>query len=670
MKPAYDMNILLSHQLIDKHPFFESLKNQKIDELLKLAFEKDYKTQEIVVRQGEVIDSFYLIIEGEVEVAIAQPDSNLLIPIAILKEGDAIGLNSFGLFSQSGVRTATLTAIKDLRLIGWRIDDFHSFLQSHPTFKSSMVHSFEVILRMNLIRQVESFASLPAEKLLYLAKQIKEITVPKGTIIFHQGEIGEKCYLVCSGKVEILLVPEEGPEKQLALIEPFGIFGELAILTRALRNATARMIEDGKLLVLESDQLQELTKHQSTFDSIMTLIVDRCRPIRKAHIEIYHITTQDNEALTILKDPVCGRYFKLSNEGWHLWQLLDGSKNLQSLMVELFTISSNYNIGGIADTLFNLADAGFVHFPDVEIPSNNEDGENLGLYDHFKINLKKLTHLSFTFTNMDDTFTALYEYFGIFYKPLGKFISSTLIFLGIISNFFYLPRAIAEIQVTDHLIVILAAVFFTNLISVFLHELGHGLTTKYFNREVKFIGLKIIWFGLGLVFFVDTSDMWLSNKRSRIIVSLAGPYTDLLIAGLASLLAWVIPQYECALFFYLLALTLYYSVYKNLNPIFENDGYAALKEMFNDPNLIKSAYSELKNINSWHTNRTILIYWSICLLFLIIGILLAFVFQHYLHILFPTILGISSVHLIWIIPSLVILRFFMILRVQFKKFSM
>src|SRR5207237_9439332 len=57
--------------------------------------------------------------------------------------------------------------------------------------------------------------------------------------------------------------------------------------------------------------------------------------------------------------------------------------------------------------------------------------------------------------------------------------------------------------------------------SVFLHELGHALTTKAYGRDVAAAGIGWYWFGP--VAYVATSDMWLAGRRARIAAAAAGP---------------------------------------------------------------------------------------------------------------------------------------------------
>src|SRR5215213_6168061 len=102
------------------------------------------------------------------------------------------------------------------------------------------------------------------------------------------------------------------------------------------------------------------------------------------------------------------------------------------------------------------------------------------------------------------------------------------------------------------------------LVALLVHEAGHAFTTKHFGREVPRVGIGWYWFAP--VAYVDTSDMWLAGRRERILVSLAGPYADLVTGGLAAIVAWFVPSVMLAAALWQFALVSYIGVLVNLNP--------------------------------------------------------------------------------------------------------
>jgi Zn-dependent protease len=127
------------------------------------------------------------------------------------------------------------------------------------------------------------------------------------------------------------------------------------------------------------------------------------------------------------------------------------------------------------------------------------------------------------------------------------------------------------------------------VIGIFLHEAAHAFTVKAFGRRVNRCGIGWYWFSP--VAFVDTSDMWLGSRRQRILVSLAGPYANLVLAGAASLIALAVSSDVAAACLWSLALPNLLAALTNLNPLLEFDGYHVLSDVLDRPNLRSAAMS-------------------------------------------------------------------------------
>jgi CRP-like cAMP-binding protein len=82
---------------------------------------------------------------------------------------------------------------------------------------------------------------------------------PKGTVLFHEGDEGEEMYFIRSGKVAIKKRVPHG-ESTLAVLEKGDFFGEMALLERIPRTAGAEMVEDGDLIVIDSEVLGDMLK--------------------------------------------------------------------------------------------------------------------------------------------------------------------------------------------------------------------------------------------------------------------------------------------------------------------------------------------------------------------------------------------------------------------------
>ncbi len=366
MKIKYTMfnsahNIDDFEKILISHPFFSGLSEADIVKLLKLAIVKNYSQDEIIVRQGENVDAVYLIVSGNVEVS-KEDETRETKPVleVILNPGDAIGLNDTGFFSIKGIRTATLKAVSNVTLIGWQIEAFIDFLHTHPEIGNLMEQTADLILRLNFIKKIAFFTTLSTGEIAEIASHLKEREVNVGTILFKQGEKSDECYLIQSGKVEIN-IQENNSTKSIVLEAPM-IFGELALLTDSVRNGSATMLENGKLLVINKSLFQKiLLTHETVAKSIVSIAMERSRPKRSPNVEDFSKTNPDGETIQILKNTKLKTYYKLKSSDWFVWNQINGILSIDEVIaegVEKGVESAN----NMRHSIINLADLGYIVF--------------------------------------------------------------------------------------------------------------------------------------------------------------------------------------------------------------------------------------------------------------------------------------------------------------------
>ena len=74
--------------------------------------------------------------------------------------------------------------------------------------------------------------------------------IPKGTVLFREGDPGKEMYVLQSGRVAISKKVRD-VEKVLATLGPGEFFGEMAIISNKPRNASATVEEEARLLVID-----------------------------------------------------------------------------------------------------------------------------------------------------------------------------------------------------------------------------------------------------------------------------------------------------------------------------------------------------------------------------------------------------------------------------------
>jgi CRP-like cAMP-binding protein len=81
----------------------------------------------------------------------------------------------------------------------------------------------------------------------------------KGHVLFHEGDDGEDMFIIQSGRVAIKKKVKDG-DTTLAVMEKGDFFGEMSILERLPRSATAEMVEEGDLIVISGETFGDMIK--------------------------------------------------------------------------------------------------------------------------------------------------------------------------------------------------------------------------------------------------------------------------------------------------------------------------------------------------------------------------------------------------------------------------
>ena len=86
-------------------------------------------------------------------------------------------------------------------------------------------------------------------------------------------------------------------------------------------------------------------------------------------------------------------------------------------------------------------------------------------------------------------------------------------------------------------------------------------------------------------FFVDACDSLMLDRRHRIPQSFAGPFAELVLAGVASIVMFATPGTMLAAFLYRFALLNLFLIFMNLVPLLELDGYWIFSDLIQMPDL-------------------------------------------------------------------------------------
>jgi CRP-like cAMP-binding protein len=87
-------------------------------------------------------------------------------------------------------------------------------------------------------------------------------TVPAGTVIFREGDPGDEMYVVQSGRVQITR-HGGGTDVVIAVLPSGEFFGEMAIINRRPRVATATTLEETRLLCIHAEKVASMLRENA-----------------------------------------------------------------------------------------------------------------------------------------------------------------------------------------------------------------------------------------------------------------------------------------------------------------------------------------------------------------------------------------------------------------------
>jgi CRP-like cAMP-binding protein len=344
-------------QLLTGVPAFAHLPTSALERLAARLEEERFPLDGIVATEGDAEDRLYLILEGRARASTTGPSGP--VPLASMGSGELFG--EIALLEPGGRRQATVTAVDPLLLLSLRAADFRRLLEVHPEAHAAFVKVADDLLVTKFLKQASPFSTLDGDRLRQLASRLKRFEVPAGTVIIRRDESGEECYLLQSGRVEVLARGVSGDEYHLATLGPGSLLGEAALLTDEPRNATVRALEPCTLLALRrADLLESIGEDRQTGQRVIELVHLHDRPRRVSGMEAHHRTTILGENITTLRDPRRDVYYRLSAMGWFLWQRLDGQHAVQDLTSEYAAAHGVLPPHAVVETVAGLVRAGFV----------------------------------------------------------------------------------------------------------------------------------------------------------------------------------------------------------------------------------------------------------------------------------------------------------------------
>jgi len=137
-------------------------------------------------------------------------------------------------------------------------------------------HEHAVAEVLALMEKVDIFRPLSREERRRLVETAGVKAFADGECPVKQGEAGDSFYIIKNGTVEVVVEKEPGQGVVLATLGHGNFFGEMSLLTGAVRTATIRVKDDAEFVVIDRESFRSvLVNNPSIAESMSHILSER-----------------------------------------------------------------------------------------------------------------------------------------------------------------------------------------------------------------------------------------------------------------------------------------------------------------------------------------------------------------------------------------------------------
>src|SRR5437868_6649943 len=251
-------------EIVRRAAVFRFLSDEHFAALEPLLQQEHYDFGDVIVRQNDAADSFYILARGRARALKIKPDGDE-IPLGSLKPGDSFGEAAL---SEGGTRNASVrcsTAVDGLRIDR---NDFLQLTEMVPDMRRYVEMTGRNRALQSFLYQFSNFARLPAPALRNLIDRLAPVGYSKGSLIIREGDAAGPMYVIEKGRARVF-TGLNGKERNLAFYREGDFFGELSILNGSPRAASVEAFTDCQLLSLDPRAVQDLRNRFPEFQKLL-----------------------------------------------------------------------------------------------------------------------------------------------------------------------------------------------------------------------------------------------------------------------------------------------------------------------------------------------------------------------------------------------------------------
>ncbi len=146
------------------------------------------------------------------------------------------------------------------------------------------------------------FQGVDPDAVSALIGEMETVTFPRGTIIFDEGEPGDRLYIIVEGKVKLARHAPDGRENLLSVMGPSDMFGELSIFDPGPRTSSAVCVTDVTAATMDSTMLRTwIDSHPEISQQLLRVLARRLRRTNASLADLIFTDVPGRVAKTLLQ---------------------------------------------------------------------------------------------------------------------------------------------------------------------------------------------------------------------------------------------------------------------------------------------------------------------------------------------------------------------------------
>jgi HlyB family type I secretion system ABC transporter len=252
-------------EILRRTSVFRFVSDEHFGAIEPLLQEEHYDFGDLIVKQDDPADSFYVLTRGRARALKIKADGEE-IPLGVLKPGDSFGEAAL---AEGGTRNATVRCSTAVDVL--RIDrtDFLDLVRRVPELKQYVETTGRNRALQSFLYQFSNFGRLPAPVLRSMIDNLKPAGFAKGSLIIREGDDAGPLYVIEKGRARAF-AGVDGGQRNLAFYREGDFFGELSILNGSPRAASVEAFSDCQLLALGPKSVRDLRRRFPEFDKLLS----------------------------------------------------------------------------------------------------------------------------------------------------------------------------------------------------------------------------------------------------------------------------------------------------------------------------------------------------------------------------------------------------------------